>query len=168
MTLQAGKGAVKAMERTLLIVKPDGIARGLVGEIVSRLERKGIFIVGLKMLRLNEGAARRMYSIHEGKHFYEPLIRYITAGPVVAMVAEGKGVTEMVRALAGPTFGSGAPPGTIRGDLAVSNRYNIVHASDSAESFERERPVFFSEAEIVEVDPRRLDWIYDTSSGDIV
>jgi nucleoside-diphosphate kinase len=156
------------MERTLLIVKPDGVARGLVGEILSRLERKGIFIVGLKMLQLDEAAAREMYSIHEGKHFYEPLISYITGGPIVAVIAEGKGVIEMVRSLAGPTFGSAAPPGTIRGDLAVSNRFNIVHASDSPESFERERPVFFRDDEIREVTAGRLKWIYDTTGDEIV
>jgi nucleoside-diphosphate kinase len=156
------------MERTLLIVKPDGVARGLVGEIVGRLERKGIFIVGLKMLRLDDTAAQRMYSVHEGKHFHEPLIRYITAGPVVAIVAEGKGVIEMVRALAGPTFGSAAPAGTMRGDLAVSNRYNIVHASDSVESCERECPIFFSADEILDLDAKRLEWIYDTTGDEIV
>jgi len=156
------------MERTLLIVKPDGVARGLVGEIVSRVERKGIFIVGLKMLRLDEAAAREMYSVHEGAYFYEPLIRYITAGPLVALVAEGKNVIEMVRTLAGPTFGSEAPPGTIRGDLAVSNRYNIVHASDSPESYERERPIFFSDDEITTLDDARLEWIYDTTGDEIV
>lgn len=156
------------MQRTLLIVKPDGVARGMVGEILSRLERKGIYIVALKMLRLEEDAAGRMYSIHEGKHFYEPLLRYITAGPLVAVVAEGKNVIEMVRALAGPTFGSEAPPGTIRGDLAVSNRYNIVHTSDSTESYEREMPVFFGDDEITELDQPRLKWVYDTSTDEVV
>jgi nucleoside-diphosphate kinase len=156
------------MDQTLLIVKPDGVARGVVGNILSRLERKGIFIVGLKMLQLDEAAARRMYSIHEGKHFYEPLIQYISSGPIVAVIAEGKGVIEMIRALAGPTFGSAAPPGTIRGDLAVSNRYNIVHASDSPESFERERPVFFADDEIMPLGDDRLKWIYDTTGGQIV
>lgn len=156
------------MQRTLLIIKPDGVARGLVGEILSRLERKGIYIVALKMLRLEEQAAHRMYAIHEGQYFYEPLIRYITAGPLVAVVAEGKNVIEMVRAVAGPTFGSEAPPGTIRGDLAVSNRYNIVHASDSAESYEREMPLFFRDDEITELDESRLRWVYDTSTDEIV
>jgi nucleoside-diphosphate kinase len=156
------------MERTLVIVKPDGVARGLVGKIVTRLEEKGIFIVALKMLRLDKPAARKMYSVHKGKYFYEPLIKYITAGPVVAMVAEGNGVIEMVRGLAGPTFGSTAPGGTIRGDLAVSKRYNIVHASDSAESFERECPIFFKESEIVPLDEGRLKWIYDTSGPEII
>jgi nucleoside-diphosphate kinase len=156
------------MDRTLIVVKPDAVARGLVGRIITRLEEKGIFIVALKMLRLDEAAARRMYEVHKGKYFYEPLIRYITSGPLVAIVAEGKGVIDMVRALAGPTFGSAAPAGTIRGDLAVSNRYNIIHASDSVESYERERPLFFSDDEILSVDPERLKWIYDTSTGDII
>ena len=156
------------MERTLVIVKPDGVARGLVGKILGRLEEKGIFIVGIKMLRLDEAKARKMYSVHEGKYFYEPLIKYITSGPIVAVVAEGKGVIEMVRALAGPTFGSAAPAGTIRGDLAVSNRYNIVHASDSEESYKREAGLFFSESEIMKLDGGRLNWIYDTSTGEVI
>ncbi len=156
------------MERTLLIVKPDGVARGLVGEILTRLENKGVFIVGLRMLRLDEAAARAMYAVHEGRDFYEPLIRYITGGPLVAVIAEGKSVISIVRSLAGPTFGSAAPPGTIRGDLAVSNRYNIVHASDSSESYEREWPIFFDEGGIVELDDARLKWIYDTSTSEII
>ena len=156
------------MERTLVIIKPDGVVRGLVGRIITRLEQKGIFIVALKMLHLDREQAQRMYSVHEGKYFYEPLLRYITAGPVVAIVARGKGVITMVRALAGPTFGSEAPPGTIRGDLAVSMRYNIVHTSDSAESFGREWPLFFDEDEILDLDEGRLKWIYDTSSGEII
>jgi nucleoside-diphosphate kinase len=156
------------MDRTLVIVKPDGVARGLVGRIITRIEEKGIFVVGLKMLRLDESAAHKMYEVHKGKYFYDPLIRYITSGPIVAMVAEGKGVVEMVRALAGPTFGSAAPAGTIRGDLAVSNRYNIVHASDSAESFERERPIFFRDDEIAPVDASRMKWVYDTSTGEVI
>lgn len=156
------------MDRTLVIVKPDGVARALVGRIVTRLEEKGVFIVGLKMTRLDEAAARRMYEAHKGKYFYEPLIRYITSGPIVAIIAEGKGVIEMVRALAGPTFGSAAPAGTIRGDFAVSNRFNIVHASDSAESFGRECAIFFRADEIMALDPSRLGWIYDTSTGEII
>ena len=107
-------------------------------------------------------------AVHEGKYFHEPLVTYISGGPLVAVVAEGKNAIEMVRALAGPTFGSKAPAGTIRGDLAVSNRYNIVHASDSAESYEREMPVFFGEGEITELDQSRLKWIYDTTTGEIV
>jgi len=156
------------MDRTLIIVKPDGVARRLVGRILTRLEEKGIFIVALKMLRLDEARARDMYSVHKGKYFYEPLIKYITSGPVVAAIAEGKGVIEMVRALAGPTFGSAAPAGTIRGDFAVSNRYNIVHACDSAESYERERRIFFADDEITALDKRSLDWIYDTTTGEII
>lgn len=156
------------MEQTLVLVKPDGVARGLVGRILTRFEEKGLFISGLKLLQVDEAAARNMYSVHEGKHFYEPLVAYITGGPLVAVVVEGKGAIAMVRALAGPTFGSAAPPGTIRGDFAVSNRYNIVHASDSTESFEREAPNFFKEGEIVPLDNARLKWIYDTTGGEIV
>lgn len=156
------------MERTLVIIKPDGVARGLVGDIITRLERKGIVITGLKMLHLGQDEAREMYGVHEDKHFYEPLLRYITRGPIVAVIAEGKGVISMVRSLAGPTFGSDAPPGTIRGDLAVSMRYNIVHASDSTESFKREWPIFFDEDEILPLDQTRLNWLYDTTGDEII
>ena len=156
------------MERTLLIIKPDGVARGYVGRIIERIERKGLFITGLKMMRLDEEQARRMYSVHEGRDFYEALVRYIQSGPLVAAVVEGKSAVEIVRKLAGPTFGSEAPAGTIRGDFAVSNRYNLVHASDSRESVERELPIFFAEHEIVELAPERLRWVYDVCSGDVV
>ena len=156
------------MERTLLVIKPDGVARGLVGDILSRLERKGIFITALKLMELDEEKARALYCVHVGRSFYEPLIAYITSGPLVACIAEGQGVIRMVRNLAGPTFGSDAAGGTIRGDLAVSKRFNIVHASDSTDSFNREYPVFFTDDEIVDLPPERLNWIYDTSGDEIV
>jgi nucleoside-diphosphate kinase len=155
------------MDRTLLVVKPDGVARGLVGKILSRMEEKGLFIVAVKMLRLDEKGARVMYSVHKGKPFYEPLIAYIMSGPVVAVVLEGKGVIEMVRLMAGATFGCAAAPGTIRGDFGVSKRLNLIHASDSPESYDRERPVFFSDAEIMPLDASRLNWIYDFAGGPI-
>jgi nucleoside-diphosphate kinase len=156
------------MDRTLLVVKPDGVARRLVGRIVTRFEEKGLFIVAMKMLRLDEKTARRMYSVHEGKPFYAPLIGYITSGPVVAMVVEGKGAVEIVRSLCGATFGASAAPGTIRGDFAVSNRFNIVHASDSAESYNREKPNFFSDDEIMALDHTRLNWIYADQGGGVI
>jgi nucleoside-diphosphate kinase len=157
-----------SMDRTLLVVKPDGVARGLVGKILSRLEEKGLFIVAAKMLRLDERSARVLYSVHKGKPFYEPLITYITSGPVLAVVLEGKGVIEMVRLMAGATFGCSAAPGTIRGDFGVSKRLNLIHASDSAESFERERPVFFADSEIMPLDVSRVKWIYDAQDGGIL
>ena len=97
------------MDRTLILVKPDGVARRLVGRIVTRLEEKGLFIAALKSLRLDEKRARGMYSVHEGKPFYEPLVRYMTSGPIAAVVVEGKGAVEIVRGLCGPTFGSQRP-----------------------------------------------------------
>jgi nucleoside-diphosphate kinase len=156
------------MDRTLILVKPDGVARRLVGRIISRLEEKGLFLAALKVVRLDPERARGMYSVHEGKDFYEPLVRYMTSGPVAAVVVEGRGAVEIVRALCGPTFGSNAPAGTIRGDFAVSNRYNIVHASDSPESFKRECRFFFRDDEIVAPERSSFDWIFDTSSGDVI
>lgn len=156
------------MDRTLVIAKTDAVARGIVGQIITRFEEKGILIAGMKMLKLDDAAARRMYAVHEGKYFYEPLIRYISRGPIVAVIAEGRGVIEIVRAMAGATFGSAAAPGTIRGDFAVSNRYNIIHASDSKESFANEWPIFFRPEEIISPDPSRYAWVYDSSGGDIL
>ncbi|HEY8552274.1 MAG TPA: nucleoside-diphosphate kinase, partial [Thermaerobacter sp.] len=122
------------MERTFVMVKPDGVQRGLVGEIIARLERKGLKLVGLKMMRVSEELARRHYAAHEGKPFFPGLIRFITSAPVVAMVWEGREAVAVVRNLLGPTDGAKAAPGTIRGDLANDIGFNLVHGSDSVES----------------------------------
>jgi len=156
------------MERTLVFLKPDAALRRLVGEIIGRFERKGFSIVGLKMLRLSEEFARGHYAAHRGKEFYEPLVRYITSGPVVAMVLEGKDAVAVVRRMLGQTFGSASPPGTIRGDLALSNRFNLVHASDSPEAAEREIEAFFGAEELVEYPEDAIRWIYDMSGPEPV
>jgi nucleoside-diphosphate kinase len=122
------------MERTLIFLKPDAVQRGLVGEIISRFEKRGFQIAGMKMLQLSEEFVREHYAAHEGKHFYEPLITYVIGSPIVAMVLEGKNAVEVVREMMGMTFGSESPPGTIRGDYALSDRYNLVHGSDSVEA----------------------------------
>ena len=149
------------MERTLVIVKPDGTQRRLVGAIITRLEQKGLKLLALKMSVISEQLARTHYAVHQGKDFYEPLIRYMTSGPVVLMVLEGISAVAIVRSLAGPTFGADAPAGTIRGDWAVSKRYNLIHASDSAEVARKEIDLFFQPAELFDYQMSDLSWIYD-------
>jgi nucleoside-diphosphate kinase len=137
-----------AVERTLIIIKPGAVARGLVGEVLSRLEKKGLKIVGLKMLKMSRGKAEELYSVHKGKHFYEELINYITSAPVVVGVVEGDDAIQVVRRVIGPTNPKEAPPGTIRGDFGISITQNVIHASDSKESAEREIKIFFEEGEL--------------------
>ncbi len=139
-----------AVERTLVLVKPDGVRRGLIGEIISRFERKGLKIVALKMLKMTREMAEEFYSVHKDKPFFNDLVEFITSGPIVAMVLEGDEAIGVVRLMIGATDGRKAAPGTIRGDFALSIQENVVHASDSRESFEREFRVVFSEKDIVE------------------
>ena len=137
------------IERTLILVKPDGVARSLVGEVVARVENKGYKIVGLKMLTPTREILAKHYAEHEGKPFYEPLLEFMLSGPIVAMIAEGNRVIEGFRKLAGTTDPTTAEPGTIRGDLARDQGtkvvQNIVHGSDSPESAAREIAIFFPE-----------------------
>ena len=156
------------MERTLLIIKPDAIQRRLVGEIVRRFENKGFQIMAMKMVRLPEEVIREHYGAHKGKPFYEPLVRYMSARPVILMVARAKGAIAIARKLVGATFGCDAEPGTIRGDLAVSNRFNLVHASDSPEAAEREIGLFFKSEELFDEPDSQEEWIYDLSTGERV
>ena len=135
-------------ERTLVVVKPDGVSRGLVGEVISRFERRGFELKALKVHRLTRAEAEEFYSPHKGKPFFEELIEFITSGPVVAIVVEGNEAIEVARSMIGPTKAYEAPPGTIRGDFGLGLTENVVHASDSRESYEREVRVFFEEREI--------------------
>lgn len=153
------------MERTLVLIKPDAVERRLVGRILERFEQKGLQLVALKMLRIPEPLAREHYAPHEGKHFYEPLIRFITGGPTVALVLEGKRAIEVVRKMMGATFGPDAEPGTIRGDFAISNRFNLAHGSDSPEAAAAEIARFFQPDELVEWRPSDIGQIYDFSEG---
>ena len=150
------------MEKMLVVLKPDAVQRRLVGEILGRLERKGVKITAMKMMQVDTPRAKRMYSVHEGKDFYEPLLKFITASPVIAMVVEGVDVISIVRAMMGPTFGPDAPGGTIRGDLGMSRRYNLIHGSDSPESAEREIPIFFDEKEILDYNLTDDTWVYSS------
>jgi len=137
------------VERTLVMVKPDGVRRGLVGEIISRFERKGFRIAGLKMLKMSRELAEKFYSVHKGKPFFDALIDFITSGPVVAMVIEGDSAVKVARLMIGSTDGREALPGTIRGDYALSKTENVVHASDSVESANYEIGLLFSKEELM-------------------
>ena len=136
------------MERTLVLMKPDAMQRGLAGEILSRLERRGLRIAALRLFQMDEAMARRHYGEHEGKPFYEGLISYITACPIIAAVLEGSDAVEIVRRTIGATNPAEAEPGTIRGDLALETGRNLIHGSDSPESAKREIALFFREDEL--------------------
>ena len=143
------------MERTLVIIKPDAVQRGLIGETVSRLERRGLKIVGMKLMQIDEELARRHYSVHRGKPFFEGLIEYITSAPVVVMVVEGPKAIEAVRLTMGATDPVNAAPGTIRGDYALDILRNLVHGSDGPDTARTEVALFFGETELV-------SWTRDT------
>jgi nucleoside-diphosphate kinase len=132
-------------DRTLILIKPDGVRRGLIGNVVSRLERRGLRIAAMDLRTLDWGTAQLHYAEHEGKPFFEPLLTFITSGPLVALVAEGPGVVEAFRSMAGATNPLAAAAGTIRGDHALLVTENVVHGSDSPESAEREIKLFFPE-----------------------
>ena len=149
------------MERTFVMIKPDGVQRGLIGEIISRIERKGLKIVAMKMLRISRDLAEKHYAEHRRKPFFNPLIDYITSGPVVAMVVEGKEAVKVVRSLVGKTNPIEASPGTIRGDYAMDVGRNVIHAADSLESANREIKLFFDENEIFEYRRVDEDWVYE-------
>ena len=142
-------------ERTLVILKPDAVQRCLVGDIISRFERRGLKIVAMKMMLINQDLAKKHYAEHVNKPFYPKLESYITSGPVVVMVLEGKKAVSVVRKMMGETNPLDANPGTIRGDYALEIGRNIVHGSDSLESTEREIALFFSQDELLEY--KRLD-----------
>jgi len=156
------------MERTMVLLKPDAVQRQLVGRVIARFETRGLKIVALRMMAVSADLARRMYAVHEGKDFYEPLIRFITGGPVVAMVLEGNGAVAVVRAMMGPTFGPDAPAGTIRGDFGMSRRYNLIHGSDSTESAAREIALLFRPGEQLEYDLHGERWVYARQGENLI
>lgn len=137
------------MERTFVMVKPNGVGRGLVGEVIARFERRGFTLCGLKALRIDRDLAERHYAEHVEKPFFESLAAFITSGPVVAMVWEGREAVAVARAMMGVTDSAQAAPGTIRGDFSLSKEENVVHGSDSPESAVREISLFFAEDELV-------------------
>jgi len=149
------------IERTFAMVKPDGVQRGLVGEVVSRFEKRGIKLCALKMIKIPKELAERHYAEHKGKSFYDSLVSFITSGPVVCMVLEGDNAVSVVRTMMGKTNPQDAPIGTIRGDLAMHTSKNIVHGSDSSESAKREIDLFFSDYEIQKYDRIDSAWLYE-------
>jgi len=147
------------MERTYLMVKPDGVQRGLIGEIVGRFERKGLKLVGAKLMQIPIDMAELHYAEHKGKDFYADLLAFITSSPVFAMVWEGDNAVAQARALIGKTNSLEADPGTIRSDFALHTRFNLIHGSDSIESAAREIGIFFKEDELVTYDKAIQSWI---------
>jgi len=150
------------LQKTLVLLKPDAVQRGLVGELVSRLERKGLKLVGMKLVRMNDALARQHYAEHVDKPFFKGLAQFITSGPLVAMAIEGEDAICMVRTLMGETNPANAAPGTVRGDYAVSIGLNLVHGSDSLESAQRELALFFKKDEILEYDRATDPWIIES------
>lgn len=150
---------MRRMEQTYVMLKPGVLQRRLVGEIIARLENKGLRIVGLKLMRIPEERARTHYAEHEDKPFFGELIGYITSGPVVAMVVAGEEAISRVRLLAGATKVEQAQPGTLRGDFAAVTTKNIIHASDSPESARREIDLFFGAEQVLDWEDPLQDWI---------
>ena len=149
------------MERTFIIVKPDAMQRGLAGETIARFERRGLKIVGLKLIHIDQALATRHYGEHQGKPFFEGLVKFITSSPVIIGVLEGSNAVQAVRTTLGPTNPTAAGPGTLRGDLALELGRNIIHGSDSVESAHREIALFFRADELLdytrEIDP----WVFE-------
>lgn len=148
------------MEKTFLMVKPDGVQRNLVGTIVSRLENKGFKIVGAKLMTVSEDLAKTHYAEHSERPFFGELVEFITSGPVFAMVLEGEDAIKIARTVVGSTNPAEAAPGTIRGDFGLTVGKNIIHGSDSPESAEREINLFFDASELVDYNLNNADWIY--------
>jgi nucleoside-diphosphate kinase len=149
------------LEHTLVIIKPDAVQRGLIGEIIARFERRGLRIAALKLMQIDKALAERHYAVHEGKPFYEPLIRYITSSPVVAMVLEGNNVIEVVRRTMGATNPAEAILGTIRADFGLEIGRNLVHGSDGQETAAFEVPLFFTADEILSYERDTDRWIFE-------
>jgi nucleoside-diphosphate kinase len=151
-----------AHERTFVAVKPDGVERGLVGEIVQRFERRGLKLVGLKIMNVSQKQAEEHYGEHKGKPFFDGLVKHITSGPIVAMVWEGKNAVALTRSTIGATNPVDATPGSIRGDLSVDIGRNIVHGSDSPANAERETSIFFSKEELMPSKEKSIDkWVWE-------
>lgn len=149
------------MERTFIAIKPDGVQRGLAGEIIRRFEAKGFTLVGLKLLQVSRELAEQHYDVHKEKPFFPGLVDFITSGPVVAMVWEGDGVVASARKLIGATNPLTSEPGTIRGDFGVSIGRNIIHGSDAVDTAQREIALWFKPEELVNWQPTVTPWLYE-------
>lgn len=149
------------IEKTFVMIKPDAVQRGLIGAIISRLEAKGFKPLAMKFMRLPRELAERHYAEHKGKSFFEPLIKYITSGPVLCMVWEGDNIISSLRNMMGATNPQDAPPGTIRGDFGQQTGRNLIHGSDSPESAKREINLFFNDYEILSYDRAVDEWLFE-------
>jgi nucleoside-diphosphate kinase len=147
------------VQRTLILLKPDAVQRRLVGELIGRFERKGLRLLGLKLVQAGRDLAEKHYAVHKGKPFYEPLLKFLVSGPTVAMVWEGREAVLVARTLMGPTDGTKAAPATIRGDFAISVQNNLVHGSDSAENAAAEIALWFRPEELVAFQPVDAAWV---------
>ena len=147
------------MQQTLILLKPDCVQRRLVGAIIQRLEQKGLRLAAMKLVQASNELAEKHYAVHKGKPFYQSLVQFVTSGPTVAMVWEGREAVAVVRALMGPTDGTKAPPATLRGDFALSVQNNLVHGSDSPENAASEIAIWFKPEEMVNYRPVDAGWI---------
>src|ERR1700690_4381142 len=153
------------MERTLIILKPDAVQRGLCGQIIDRFEKKGLQIIGLKLMKISKSLAETHYQPHKGKPFYDGLVNFMTSSPVIVVALSGKEAIAVARKMMGATFGSKAEPGSIRGDFGVSNAFNLIHGSDSPESALRELGLFFKPEELLDWKPAIQPWVYVSARG---
>ncbi|ACB50039.1 nucleoside diphosphate kinase [Crocosphaera subtropica ATCC 51142] len=149
------------MERTFIMIKPDGVQRGLVGEVIGRFEAKGFTLVGLKLMSVSKELAEEHYDVHKERPFFGSLVEFICSSPVVAMVWEGDGVVASARKLIGATNPLSAEPGTIRGDFGVSVGRNLIHGSDAIETAQREISLWFNEKELSSWEPTAKTWLYE-------
>ncbi|TVQ43617.1 MAG: nucleoside-diphosphate kinase [Gloeocapsa sp. DLM2.Bin57] len=149
------------MERTFIMIKPDGVQRNLVGEVIRRFENKGFTLVGLKMLQPSRELAEKHYAVHKERPFFQSLVDFITSSPVVAMVWEGEGAIASARKIIGATNPLNAEPGTIRGDYSVNVGRNLIHGSDAPETAQEEIALWFSETELVSWSPTIQPWLYE-------
>ncbi|RNC81603.1 MAG: nucleoside-diphosphate kinase [Phycisphaera sp.] len=154
------------METTLIIFKPDAVQRGLMGQILTRFENKGLKVVGAKLMQISQELASTHYKDHQGKPFYDGLVGFMTSSPVMVLALQGNNAIAVCRKMMGATFGSNAESGTIRGDFGVSNSFNLIHGSDSPEAAERELGLFFNDGEILSYGRAIEGWVYDMSGGE--
>ena len=151
------------MERTLVLLKPDAVQRGLAGRILARFEEKGLKLIGLKLRQFPEATIREHYDVHKERPFYPKLVEYMTSGAVVALALEGLDAIAVVRRMVGATNSREADPGTIRGDFGMSGGYNMIHGSDGPESAQRELALWFAPSEIFDYKKASDQWVYDPS-----
>jgi nucleoside-diphosphate kinase len=147
------------MDQTLVLLKPDCVQRHLVGDIIRRFEQKGLRLAGLKLVQVGRQLAEKHYAVHKGKPFYDSLVKFVTSGPTIAMVWEGREAVGVVRGLMGPTDGTKAPPGTIRGDFALSVQNNLIHGSDSPENARAEIALWFKPEELIDYRFADGEWV---------